>query len=774
VNDSEQRRTPYQGLEFFSEADEHYFFGRDRERDLIIANLKGRRLTLLYAASGVGKSSLLRAGVAAQLLRLAHRDEEVFGSPEFLPVVVSNWRDDPETTLVAAIEQAVGAFTPFTAPRSGLVEVIAAAAERANTSLLIIFDQFEEFCLYHSDEGWDQGFAAEFVRAMKAESLRAAFLVSIREDALAQLDFFKGRIPTLFESILRISPLGTEAGRRAIEDPIARFNLQRPETEQISIEPQLVDAVLDQVGAGKVTLEKVARGTIENAPPDSDAIEAPFLQLVLSRLWDDERKSGSRVLRLSTLESLGGAQQIVRTHLDLTLGHLTERERQTAADVFNFLVTPSGSKIVHTVPDLANYTGRSVQTVGALLQKLEHGDTRIVRPIPPREGGDGQPRYEIFHDVLAAAILDWRRRYVERRTRHVRRRAAVAIGLAVCVLGGSIGFVISRVTAPSQLQRLSALIPANHRRACTAQGSENFWVSKESAELDCNINDGLSIDYALFTSPANLDQGYGDLVKNWTFSDAEACSATATWIPGCERGYSSSDGNSDGGRLMEFVTNNEEQGGSSDQPELAFTVPNDLVMVVANGEAVAVDTKLTSSGDTLTRYFDHTVMVNNAGLPDIGTRISVSPVDTLFTRIPAGLDRGCLVQNPSNFYVEYREDAEIDCSGIAGVTDLSYGGFASNAALLHGYQTLVDSVAGTTTGAKPCLETAFVSGCESAYPGGRIVEYRAEDGSGTDPVVALRLDSDKLIVFAQGPKGDPGGDVVRFVEGRSLVTGTAG
>jgi putative ribosome biogenesis GTPase RsgA len=61
---------PYKGLANFddSEIDARLFFGRDAERDALVANLLASRLTVLYGASGVGKSSLLRAGVA-QLLR---------------------------------------------------------------------------------------------------------------------------------------------------------------------------------------------------------------------------------------------------------------------------------------------------------------------------------------------------------------------------------------------------------------------------------------------------------------------------------------------------------------------------------------------------------------------------------------------------------------------------------------------------------------------------------------------------------------------------------
>ena len=59
--------SPYKGLIPYSEEDAPFFFGRDAEREIITANLMASRLTLLYGASGVGKSSVLRAGVTHHL-----------------------------------------------------------------------------------------------------------------------------------------------------------------------------------------------------------------------------------------------------------------------------------------------------------------------------------------------------------------------------------------------------------------------------------------------------------------------------------------------------------------------------------------------------------------------------------------------------------------------------------------------------------------------------------------------------------------------------------
>ena len=79
-------RGPFIGLAYFREQQSDLFFGRDDDSRRIVANLCAARLTLLYAESGVGKSSLLRAGVAATLQR---------ETDELLPVVFNRWGGNP-------------------------------------------------------------------------------------------------------------------------------------------------------------------------------------------------------------------------------------------------------------------------------------------------------------------------------------------------------------------------------------------------------------------------------------------------------------------------------------------------------------------------------------------------------------------------------------------------------------------------------------------------------------------------------------------------------
>jgi WD40 repeat protein len=156
----------------------------------------------------------------------------------------------------------------------------------------------------------------------------------------------------------------------------------------------------------------------------------------MERLWVAERESGSSRLRLETLAQLGGAASIVRDHLEGALETLSTPQKEAAARMFDHLVTPSGTKIAHGVSDLAQYARAPAPEIEPVLRAL--AEKRILRPVA--NGGDGGS-FEIFHDVLADAVLDWRTRWdaqrglEQARAEAERRRRGALIVAAVALLG---------------------------------------------------------------------------------------------------------------------------------------------------------------------------------------------------------------------------------------------------------------------------------------------------------------------------------------------------
>ena len=468
------RTSPYQGLEPYSEEDAAYFFGRSAWREIICDHLLGYRVTVLYGASGVGKSSVLHAGVVDELRRQAVRNREVSGLPELLPVILSRWSSDPLVSLTEAIQVGAAAIAPELAddpPQGSLAEILAAWSERIGGHVLVILDQFDEYFTYYERGPFGSAFADELVEAITDRDVPAHFLFSIREDALAKLDLFEDRIADLWQNLLRIEHLDHVAAKEAIERPVARWNeREAADGETIELEPGLVEAVLSEAEPESVHADKAGSGRIELTEEGravTDFVEAPYLQLVMSRLWEEERGNGSSSLRIETLRRLGGGDRIFRNHFDSVMKSLPRRQRSVAARVFQYLVTPHGTKIALPPSALAKWAKQKESKVASVLETLAAGERRILRTVSG--GEEAETSYEIFHDRLAAGILDWRRRYGRRRT--IRRALllfvpplAVALFVAVVVIG-------FQRSENADLSGMVAFLRAQNEVAAAAQGS---------------------------------------------------------------------------------------------------------------------------------------------------------------------------------------------------------------------------------------------------------------------------------------------------------------
>jgi WD40 repeat protein len=440
-----QPLSPYKGLAPFedSELDELLFFGREHDRAVIAANLVASHLTVLYGPSGVGKSSILRAGVARELRALPERP---------LVVLHETWAEDPVGSLSESIAAAAGVEP------GALADTIELAAA-LHGHVYLLLDQVEAYFVHHAGE---LALADAIVDLQARPELPVHLLLSIREDALARLDAFKGQLPGLLSNRLRLDHLTRAAGRRAIEGPVEGLDKLVPAEKGIRLEPELVEAVLDGVRAGAVVQAGRGQGVAKSASPQG-RIEAPYLQLVMQRLWEVERGEGSRVLRLETLEALGGPSRIVEAHLARALAALSPEQQELAARIFNQLVTPSGMKISHSTADLARYAGTSADELEPVLETL--GRQRILRSVG---GEDGEDAYEIFHDVLADAVLAWQGRFAterqlaqERAAGRARHRRLIAVvGVSLLALA-----VMAAVTVYALSQRSDARSSARDARS---------------------------------------------------------------------------------------------------------------------------------------------------------------------------------------------------------------------------------------------------------------------------------------------------------------------
>ena len=75
-NDTSSRlsstQRPYKFLDYYTERDASLFFGREQEVEAICSQILARRSFILHGRSGVGKSSILRAGLMPKLKAQGH------------------------------------------------------------------------------------------------------------------------------------------------------------------------------------------------------------------------------------------------------------------------------------------------------------------------------------------------------------------------------------------------------------------------------------------------------------------------------------------------------------------------------------------------------------------------------------------------------------------------------------------------------------------------------------------------------------------------------
>ena len=399
---------PYVGLRPFWESDYPFFFGRDREIRVVSSNLQAQPLTVLYGPSGVGKSSVLQAGVLPHLRAPAKQAVVYFNqwqSAGFLSELSERCRQ----AAASAIADGDGRLDD--------------ALEGAGRFFLLL-DQFEEYLLYH-DEAAGQEFDAILARIVNRDDVPAKVLIGIREDALSKLDQRFGiRIPNLLGNTLAVEHLDAQAAREAIRRPLEVFTKKYPEAGGYQIEPELVEEILRQVQATQVTASESAGLGSAAGRGDENNIETAFLQLVLMRLWSEEERVGSRTLRLKTLSTIGGAGSIVQKHVAEVMARFqSSQERDIAAGIFRYLVTPSRTKIAQSTPDLVSFGEAPAPDVMNVLSTLsDRSETRILRRLANPE------RYEIFHDVLAQPILEWRRAYLVQKERAAEQELQAAEG----------------------------------------------------------------------------------------------------------------------------------------------------------------------------------------------------------------------------------------------------------------------------------------------------------------------------------------------------------
>jgi hypothetical protein len=216
-------KEPFKGLNPFGEDDQDVFYGRDNDIELITDHLRLFRLTILHGANGVGKSSILRAGVTAKLRQEAKdnqdedEDEASLMAIVVFPPLNESWlskEDNLFKRLKEQIEKNITEISPdIQVPGEEetltFISTLEAWTKRIGQEgkLLIIFDQFEDFFLAYSKKEEETMYAEALARAVNYFGLRVNFLISIRSSEFTKLERFKSFIPNLMDKSIELKRL---------------------------------------------------------------------------------------------------------------------------------------------------------------------------------------------------------------------------------------------------------------------------------------------------------------------------------------------------------------------------------------------------------------------------------------------------------------------------------------------------------------------------------------------------------------------------------------
>lgn len=351
---------PYKALASYEAQDRALFFGRDREIEELTALIHAHRLVLLYGASGVGKTSLLQAGV---LPRLEESD------PGYAVVSVRALTDPAEAIRTALRRQWSEAVLP--ANDVPLVDFLTAAIRAAARQLVVVIDQFEEFFIRLSPE-FRAAFIAEIGALYEARDLPVKVVLSLREDYLASVNELEYRIPEVFRIRMRLLPLGREQARNAVVSPVEALGY--------SYEPQLVDRLLNDLFC--------------------EGVMPPQLQLVCIALFRRVNAEKRRDITNADYEALGGAQSVLHKYLDEELSHFSAGERAVARQVLEELVTTEGARRVELSAYLSTRLDIDPAVLSAVLAKLVQARLLCAMDYPET----GALAYELTHDYLAGIL----------------------------------------------------------------------------------------------------------------------------------------------------------------------------------------------------------------------------------------------------------------------------------------------------------------------------------------------------------------------------------
>ncbi|XXX76817.1 serine/threonine-protein kinase [Sorangium sp. So ce134] len=381
--------SPFAGLSAFQEVDADRFFGREDDIAGMVARLKSQPLLAIVGASGVGKSSLVRAGVIPALKRSGAGWASLVMRPGRQPVAAladllghPSLREDAEADAPAGLarDAARGRLIERLRAEPGYLGAELRAWSARNQRRVVLFvDQFEELYTLSCDARERAAFFSCLEGVADDASSPLRVILSTRSDFIERVAEDRRFMAGVTRGLVFLSPIGREGLRDALVKPVqaARYEIE---------DPAMVDGILD---------------VLETTPG-----ALPLLQFTAARLWD-MRDRDRRLLTRASYEAIGGVAGTLASHADAVLAGLSGRQAKLCRAILERLVTPARTRAIASLEELRELPGDGdpgeIESVVHLL-----ADERLLAI---ETGGDNAgSKVEIVHESLIErwpTLLRW-------------------------------------------------------------------------------------------------------------------------------------------------------------------------------------------------------------------------------------------------------------------------------------------------------------------------------------------------------------------------------
>ncbi|MEM9038387.1 MAG: hypothetical protein AAGD33_00690 [Actinomycetota bacterium] len=443
------------------EVDRLLFKGRDHESRTVLHSILSSELFLLYAVSGLGKSSLLNAGVMQELRDRGYWPVSVrLNDPRVPPAVAieSQIIDAAAKDPAIDLDRTPGYVTdPEDTPHLwdvlGSVEVW-----RGNRleHLVVVLDQFEELFTLEWPDEIRRRFIAEFgevVRHSRADAdpdqdtdvdgrtgngtapdghaplvppPAVKFVLVVREDALGELEALSDDVPQVLQHRFRLGPLDPDQALAAIREP-ALVADEHLVTQRFAYSEEAAQQILHFLQH----TERASATTIAEANRSRSSVDPSQLQIICQYverrvLPTKPARSTDGVIEIEAadLGGLDGLRSILGDFYRRTVESFPDAEQKKIRELCEKgLISQSERRLSLESEAIVGTFGVQPHVLDELV------DHRLVRAEPRV----GSVYYELAHDTLVQPILKDRLERQRARARKRVRWIAIAVGIAAFV-----------------------------------------------------------------------------------------------------------------------------------------------------------------------------------------------------------------------------------------------------------------------------------------------------------------------------------------------------